>query len=359
MRKLSLTPEVIDLVKDNAVVAFGISGGKDSGAMVADVTTWLNEIGHPMESRVCFHADLGIIDWPQTPEWVRMQNEVAGTQLKIVRRNRGDMVDRWEQRWAANVDRYENMSCVKIITPWSNSQWRFCTGELKVDPIAGALKKMFPGRKILNLVGIRRQESTGRKKSPVTKPMAKLKVKTKGTEGWQWNPILEYLVEDVMEVHADHGIELHPAYTEYGSDRLSCAFCVMARNADHTAALACKGNHESYKRLIALEIKSSFSFKPNDWLCERQTSFLGPFAGDVIEELKAKYRMRREASDAVPVGMQYAKGWPIRMPTREEAEQLARGRQFMNGLLQLNCKYLEPQQVLDKYQELMDTKEST
>jgi len=358
MRKLSLTPEVIELVRNNAVVAFGISGGKDSGTMVHEVSQWLDEVGHPMESRICFHADLGIIDWPQTPEWVRLQNAHAGTQLKIVRRTKGDMVDRWEQRWEDNVKRFEEMSCVKLITPWSNSQWRFCTGELKVAPIVAALKKMFPGRDILNLVGIRKQESTGRAKKPVLSEMSTLKVKTKGTRGWQWNPILDYTVDDVFEVHKEAGLPLHPAYTEYGSDRLSCAYCVLATNSDHLAALACQGNHASYKRLIDLEIRSSFSFKPNDWLCERQPSFLGPFSHEIIAEVKHKSSMRREASDAIPVEMQYTKGWPTQVPTMEQAGQLARMRAMLHTVLKLNCQYLLPRDIIGRYEELMEMKES-
>jgi len=358
MRELSLTPEIEKLVHDNAVVAFGISGGKDSSTMVVEVTKWLDSVGHPRESRVCFHADLGLIDWPQTPEFVRMQAELSGVPLQIVRRNRGDMIEKWEQRWAANVKRFEQLECVNIITPWSSSQWRFCTGELKVDPIAGGLKKRFGGRKILNLVGIRRQESSGRRKAPVSKPMAKLKVKTKGTCGWQWNPILEYTVADVMEVHKEHSILLHPAYTEFGSDRLSCAFCVVARNADHLAALACKGNHESYMRLIDLEIKSAFSFKPNDWLCDRAPEFLGAFACMVIERAKNTAKIRRAHSDAVPENLRYVSGWPIGVPTMEEAELLAHTRQGVNELLGLNCSYLEPIQIVDRYQELMDLKEN-
>lgn len=326
--------------------------------MVEDVSKWLDSIGHPIENRICIHADLGIIDWPQTPEWVRKQAVLAGTQLKIVRRNKGDMVDRWEQRWEDNVKRYENLECVNLITPWSSAQWRFCTSELKVAPITAELKKMYPGREILNLVGIRRQESSGRAKAPILKEMPNLKVATKETKGWQWNPILEYTLEDVMEVHKEADFPLHPAYTEFGSDRLSCSFCVLATNSDHLAALVCKGNHAAYKRLVDLEVRSSFSFKPNDWLCERNPSFLGPFADDIIAEVKSKSIIRRDASDAVPEGLQYEKGWPTRMPTMEEATRLARLRYMMNEMLRLNCKYLQPQEVLDRYRELLDLKES-
>jgi hypothetical protein len=37
------------------------------------------------------------------------------------------MLDRWEKRWQNNVSRYEDLSCVKVILPWSTPQMRFCT----------------------------------------------------------------------------------------------------------------------------------------------------------------------------------------------------------------------------------------
>jgi 3'-phosphoadenosine 5'-phosphosulfate sulfotransferase (PAPS reductase)/FAD synthetase len=358
MRTLSLTPEIDKLIDDEAVVAFGISGGKDSSTMVLEVSNYLDSLEHPRESRICYHADLGIIDWPQTPEWVRMQAMLARAPLKIVRRNNGDMVDKWEQRWAANVERYEQLRCVKLITPWSSAQWRFCTGELKVDPIVSDLKRTFPGRKILNLTGIRREESSGRAKASIIKPISKLQVKTKGTIGWQWNPILEYSVDDVMAVHKETGTPLHPAYTEFGSDRLSCSFCVLATNADHLAALACKGNHDAYQRLIKLEIKSTYSFKPKDWLCERKPELLGMFSGMIIEDTKKKADARRAIEEMIPVELQYVSGWPMRPPTEDEAEKMAWVRTQLNDLMDLNCSYLEPRQIIDRYQELIDLRES-
>jgi 3'-phosphoadenosine 5'-phosphosulfate sulfotransferase (PAPS reductase)/FAD synthetase len=358
MRKLSLTPEIEKLIDDGAVIAFGISGGKDSSTMVLEVSSYLDALDHPRESRICYHADLGIIDWPQTPEWVRMQAMLARAPLKIVRRNSGDMVDKWEQRWAANVERYEQFRCVKLITPWSSAQWRFCTSELKVDPIVSDLKRTFPGRKILNLTGIRKEESSGRAKASIIKSIAKLRVKTKGTIGWQWNPILDYTFDDIMDVHKETGTHLHPAYTEFGSARLSCAFCILATNADHLAALACKGNHGSYKRLIQLEITSTYSFKAKDWLCERRPEFLGPFSSLIIEDTKKKATIRREVEEEIPAELQYVSGWPTRMPTKDEAERLAGVRTRVNDLMGLNCSYLEPQEILDRYQELIDLRES-
>ena len=56
-------------------------------------------------------------------------------------RNAGDMMDRWLSRWAANVARYANLECVKLILPWSTAAQRFCTAELKSQVIAREMRR--------------------------------------------------------------------------------------------------------------------------------------------------------------------------------------------------------------------------
>ena len=172
---ISLTPEVSEALKHGAAVAIGISGGKDSDAMAIALNKYLDEIGHPRDRRVLIHADLGLIEWPETMEWVQKLADHVGLDLMIVRRQAGDMIQRWEGRWAANLRRYENLECVTLITPWSTPAMRFCTSELKVSPICSALKKRWPTGIILSASGIRAEESPNRAKAPIAKEQAKLK----------------------------------------------------------------------------------------------------------------------------------------------------------------------------------------
>ena len=51
---------------------------------------------------------------------------------------------------------------------------RFCTSELKTAIITRELRKRFPGRDILNVTGVRRQESDARSKMPVAAAMKAL-----------------------------------------------------------------------------------------------------------------------------------------------------------------------------------------
>src|SRR3546814_9288489 len=78
------------------------------------------------------------------------------------------MLARWQGRWANNLTRYQDLSCVKVILPWSTPSMRFCTSELKVAVITSALKKQYPGQDIVNVAGIRRQESPARNRMPIS-----------------------------------------------------------------------------------------------------------------------------------------------------------------------------------------------
>jgi hypothetical protein len=94
--------------------------------------------------------------------------------LVVVRREAGDLLDRWRVRWANNVRRYSDLCCVQPILPWSTASMRFCTSEMKTAIIARDLVRRFPHHTILSVSGIRREESSGRAGAPVAKVQPKL-----------------------------------------------------------------------------------------------------------------------------------------------------------------------------------------
>lgn len=59
---LSMTRAIEQLLAANAVVAVGVSGGKDGTAAALQVNQHLNRIGHT-GPRVLVHADLGRVEW--------------------------------------------------------------------------------------------------------------------------------------------------------------------------------------------------------------------------------------------------------------------------------------------------------
>lgn len=356
--EIESTPELNAMIDDGAVVAFGVSGGKDSSTMVLAVNEWLDGRGHPKSKRLCVHADLGVIEWPQTDDMVRKLATFAELPLTIVRRNAGDMLDRWEQRWANNVTRYQNLACVTLITPWSTPAMRFCTSELKVAPITSALKKMFPGEVIINATGIRRQESSNRALASVVKETPKLTVKTKGTRGYTWNPILGFTLDQVHECHKRWGFALHPAYTEFGSSRLSCSLCILATKNDHLAALKEPRNHPAFRRISKLELESTFSFQSKRWVVEYSPDLVDEFTSMLIPVVQAKADQRRALEARIPKELLFVKGWPTSVPTVEQAGILAEVRAEVSDIMGFSSLYLTTQDLRERYATMVKEKEA-
>ncbi len=344
------TPDVDRLLAKNAVVAIGVSGGKDSQACALAVNAHLDAIAHT-GPRILVHSDLGRVEWRDS---ITVCEELAahlGLELMVVRRAAGDMMDRWLGRWQNNLARYADLSCVKVILPWSTPSMRFCTSELKVDVITSALKKRFPGRDIVNAAGIRRQESTARQKMPVSSPQAKLK--RHGNIGINWNAIIELEIGEVFDRIAAAGLRLHKAYTTHHASRVSCVFCIMSAIDDLRAAAGCEDNVPLYIEMVELEVASTFAFQGGRWLADTAPHLLPPelLARVVIAKAAAVKRQQLEAE--IPGHLLYVKGWPSCMPTQDEAALLARVRADVAQLLNLEIRYTTADAVLARYAELI------
>lgn len=348
---VAVTPEVSALLEQNAVVAIGVSGGKDSDACAIAVSRYLDQIRH-QGPRVLVHSDLGRIEWADSlPSCERLAVRL-GWELMVVRRNAGDMMDRWLGRWANNVRRYNDLSCVKIILPWSTPSMRFCTSEMKVTVITSALKKRFPGQHIINAAGIRRQESENRRRMPVSSLQPKLQ--RKGLAGINWNPIIEWPVEDVFATIESAGLRLHEAYTIYGASRVSCAFCIMSSSNDLQAAAGCAGNHEVYREMVELEIDSTFAFQGSRYLGDTAPHLLTESARMRLAEAKRKALERQKAEAMIPKHLLYKAGWPEVVPSVAEAELIAGVRSQVARLLNLDAGFLTGKTVRARYADLID-----
>jgi hypothetical protein len=139
-RTVATTPDVEALLATDAVVAIGVSGGKDSVACALAVARYLDAIGHA-GPRVLVHADLGRVEWKDSAPSCERLAATIGWELITVRRRAGDMLARWQKRWENNVTRYRELSCVRLILPWSTPSMRFCTSELKSAVIMSAPEK--------------------------------------------------------------------------------------------------------------------------------------------------------------------------------------------------------------------------
>lgn len=216
---LAIDSPIRQALADGAWVVFNLSGGKDSGASAHAVSRLLDSMGHPASHRLAVHADLGRAEWDSTPAMVEAVANHIGVPLFVVRRKAGDMVARWEQRFANGKTRYEALETYNLIGPWSSSSLRFCTSELKAQVIGPELARRLRGQTIISVVGIRRDESQRRRNTPVSKIDTRFAKPGNryGTRMLLWHPLVDWKSDSVFACHAQGNVPLHEAYHVYGA----------------------------------------------------------------------------------------------------------------------------------------------
>ncbi len=356
---IATEPGIDALLRANMPVAIGVSGGKDSTAAAWATIRHLDSIGHT-GPRILIHSDLGRVEWHDSLPTCQRLADRMGLELVVVRRTSGDMMDRWLSRWDANVDRYQNLSCVKLILPWSTPAMRFCTSELKTAIICRELVRRFPGKTIISVTGIRREESASRAKMPVVKVENKLTSLTHLTMGLAWNPIIDWkLDEEVWPLHQEYDLPIHEAYTTYGASRVSCCFCIMSAADDILAGLSDERNHDLFREMVDLEICSTFSFQTK-WLADLAgPAYAHLLSNQTWEQLAAAKQAAvvREAAEAqIPKHLLYTKGWPTCVPTLDEADLLADVRRIVSNAVGIEINYVDRVSIIKRYETLMSLK---
>jgi 3'-phosphoadenosine 5'-phosphosulfate sulfotransferase (PAPS reductase)/FAD synthetase len=261
------------------------------------------------------------------------------------------MLARWEKRWSNNVERYRDLSCVRLILPWSTPSMRFCTSELKGSLINSALNRRFPTHNIVSVTGVRRQESSARSKMAVAAPLAPLS--TKGRTGVTWNAIIEWTVDEVFTEIAAAGLALHEAYTVYGASRVSCAYCIMSSLDDLRAAASCADNHDVYREMVRLEAESTFALQGQRWLADVAPHLLSPELATAVASAKAAAIQRQAIEAEIPAHLLFTSGWPTVRPTLDEATMLASVRSRVAALVGIDVLCTDAQSVLARYDELL------
>lgn len=245
-KALSVPAEVRDALERGAVVALSVSGGKDSQAMATSVLDYLKAEGLGNQV-LAVHADLGRAEWWQTPAVVEAQAEAWGIPLAIVRRSDGrDLLAHMEAR----RDKLSGTG-----RPfWPSSTNRYCTSDLKRDPIDKLLRTLGP--LVISVEGIRAEESRSRAKKPCWEP--RKRIQTQGREALTWRPIHDWTEADVYEaIGGRHGPLVHPAYG-LGNDRLSCSLCIFGSRGD--LVRGAMANPEYFEDLCRLEEETGFTF---------------------------------------------------------------------------------------------------
>lgn len=212
-RAPSIMDQIHDLAQRGALFVINHSGGKDSQAMYLA----LEEIV-PREQLVIVHADLGVVEWAGALDHIRATTR--GEPLHVVRARRSLL----------------EMVAERGMFP--SPEQRQCTSDLKRGPIEKQIRHLTYERKaaghpawnlVVNCMGMRAQESPGRKKLV---PFKLNKSNSKaGREWYDWLPI-HHLSEDwVFAYIKAAGQQPHKVY-QLGMRRFSCVFCIMASKED-------------------------------------------------------------------------------------------------------------------------------
>lgn len=282
---MDVPPVIREAFERGATLSISVSGGKDSQAMLALL------LGLTVAHREIVHADLGRAEWPQTPGHVQQLSRDSGLPLVVVRRAKGDLVQRIEER-------LNSVSTVDPTRPakpfWPSAQQRYCTSDLKRDPIHKHQRSHGRGNLIVSAIGMRAEESSARAKRAIVSVDRRITCKelrslepAEALKRWNgtgrlvlnWLPLHLWGVADVwpqigtsvadlarrqelyragQAAEALEGWPAHPAYV-FGNKRLSCALCVLAEISD-----LCNGRRhhpELYRHYVGLEDRSGYTFR--------------------------------------------------------------------------------------------------
>jgi len=208
-----MNTQIQSLIDRGALFVVNHSGGKDSQAMYLMLRDLV-----PKDQLVIVHADLGAVEW-------------AGALNHILATTRGERIETCSARRTL-------LEMIEQRGMFPSPQQRQCTSDLKRGPIERTIRGITRERQgagnpawglVVNCMGMRAQESSGRSKlDPFKLNSSNSKA---GREWYDWLPIHDWTVEQVLEMIASRGQKPHPVYA-LGMTRFSCCFCIMASEAD-------------------------------------------------------------------------------------------------------------------------------
>lgn len=180
----------------------GVSGGKDSSAALLYM---VHESGIPKERILASWCDIGN-DHQYTKEQVQMLS---------VRVHKIETILPELDFFQLALDRKRFPSACA----------RFCTEELKIIPTAEHIQRLkYSGKRIIAVSGVRGDESDERSKLPEWDFSGNLFC-------WQWRPLLQWRLPDVLAIHKRYDIPMNPLY-ELGAQRVGCWPCIMSNKAE-------------------------------------------------------------------------------------------------------------------------------
>jgi 3'-phosphoadenosine 5'-phosphosulfate sulfotransferase (PAPS reductase)/FAD synthetase len=199
---------------------------------------------------------------------VAAQAAALDLELHVVRRSDGrDLLERIR-------DRREAVGPDKPF--WPSSKTRYCTSDLKREPINKLLRKW---THIISAEGIRKLESKARANKPCWAPRKRILSQTR--EAHTWNPILDWTEDDVWAALGGRDGDLvHPAYG-MGNERLSCALCVFGCDGD--LVNGARNNPQLFDALLEMERDSGWRWTQSRSLEEVKLCLDGKAPLELVE----------------------------------------------------------------------------
>ena len=197
-----------ELIRVGALIAVNHTGGKDSQAM----TILLSRIV-PAGQLVAVHAPLGEVEWPGTIEHIEASLP-DGVPLIFAPVSSGkSLLVQVEERGK-----------------FPGIRQRWCTASNKRGPIERELRRYLKahprfGGRLVNCLGIRRDESAARAKRVPWRRNERMSVA--GREVFDWLPIFGLSTVNVFRIIRDAGQLPHWIYRHLS--RCSCSFCISPR----------------------------------------------------------------------------------------------------------------------------------
>lgn len=232
---------VQELVNAGALFVSNHSGGKDSQAMLIKLLDIV-----PRAQLLVVHASLGEVEWPGAIDLAREQAQEAALPFIVAKASNKTFLSMVERRFESRPE----------VPSWPSASTRQCTSDLKRGPIQREVRRYAKehGYKIIvNCLGLRAEESTGRAKRETFKRMG---ISNSVATWYEWLPVHNHSTGEIFSTIRRAGQKPHYAYS-LGNERLSCVFCIMGSKND----LRNGGQHNPalLERYHALEQRTGYT----------------------------------------------------------------------------------------------------
>jgi DNA sulfur modification protein DndC len=260
--------ELVQAHGNNLAFVVNHSGGKDSTRMLGLVRESFADVAtHVVMADTGFEHVAPI----SAADFARSLCKHFGLDLTVVRNQRRTYLQMVEQRGM-----------------FPSPQFRQCTSDLKRGPIDKFIRSL-PYEVIVNCIGIRAEESSPRaRQSPLTLNSA---LSTRKRMVYNWLPIFEQTLSDVLEWHWRRPVPLHPVYLpEYHKDgttggylrRLSCRICIFSTDADlHAIHLH---DRPAFEMISDLERRLNFTMRPGASLVQIVEARCSPHIAEIQQQ---------------------------------------------------------------------------